>query len=243
MNCRSKQILFGSSKLQRRRMSAPAFSLVEAVAALIILALISSSVLVVINRCIVSAADSELRMQAFEVARDNMETLLSKNSVSEAVDYGSSVKYPDIKWQTTVEIFYEPTMTEQLQIWVRGICSAKYTDTAGQEQTIEMTHWLTTLTKEQLLQMLKQKLSEPNEPKEPNKPFEPNEPNKPYEPNEPNKMSEPNSPVVKPNRPMSESKSGCDALPFCESIKCHLKAGTPGRPTTGEIVRYLRECP
>lgn len=241
MKYRSKQILSRLAVARRRRM--PAFSLVEAVTALIILALISSSVLVVINRCMASATDSELRMQAFEVARDNMETLLSQDSVKEAVEYGTSFKYPEIKWQTTVEIFYEPTMAEQTQIWVRGICSAEYTDAAGQEQKIELTHWLTNLTKEQLLQMLKQKLSEPNEPNGLNEPFEPNEPNKPFEPNEPNKMSEPNSPVVNPNKPVSESKSGCDALPLCESVRCNMKAGTPGRPTTEEIVRFLKECP
>jgi hypothetical protein len=184
-----------------------------------------------------SAADSELRMQAFEVARDNMETLLSKDSVSETVEYGDSVKYPEIKWQTTVEIFYEPTMAEQMQIWARGICSAEYTDTAGNVQTVELTHWLTSLTKEQLLQMFKQKLSEPNEVNEPN---EPNELGEPNEPNEPNK---PNATMAELNKPVPQSESDCDALPFCESIRCHVKAGTPGRPTTEEIVRFLKECP
>jgi hypothetical protein len=190
----------------------PAFSLVEVVTALIILAFISFSVLVVINRCMASAADSELRMQAFEVARDNMETLLSKDSVEEMVEYGSSVKYPEIKWQTTVEMFYEPEASEQMQVWVRGVCSAEYTDAAGEVQTIELTHWLTGLTKEQLIEMLKQKLSEPNEPNEPNK-------------------------------PVPELMVDCGTLPFCESIRCHLKAGTLGELTSEEIVRYLKECP
>ena len=221
MKCRSKQIL----------LFMPAFSLVEVVTALIILALISSSVLVVINRCMASAADSELRMRAFEVARDNMETLLSKNSVEETVEYGSSVKYPEIKWQTTVELFYEPTAMEKMQIWVRGICSAEYTDAEGQAQTIELTHWLTSLTKEQLLEMLKQKLSESNEP------------NKLSEPNEPNRPSEPSVPETGLNKQVPESKTGCDTLPFCESIRCHLKAGTSGRPTSEEIIRCLKECP
>ncbi len=44
-----------------------AFSLVEATTSLIILAFISSSVLVVINRCVAATADSVLRMQAFGV--------------------------------------------------------------------------------------------------------------------------------------------------------------------------------
>jgi hypothetical protein len=205
-------------------MSAPAFSLVEAVTALIILAFISSSVLVVINRCMASAADSELRMRAFEVARDNMETLLYKDSVEEMVEYGSSDKYPEIKWQTTVEMFYEPAVMEQMQIWVRGVCSAEYTDSVGETQTIELTHWLTGLTKEQLLQLLQQEqegLSEPNEP---------------------NKPSEPNEPEPAPDKPAPESNVDCDTLPFCESIMCHLEAGTPGRPTGEELIRYLKEC-
>jgi hypothetical protein len=136
-----------------------AFSLVEAVTALIILALVSSSVLVVINRCMVSTADSALRMQAFEVARDNMETILSKDSVEEMVEYGSSDKYPAIQWQTAVETFYEP-VTERM--WVKAVCSAEYADTAGDMQTIELTHWLTALTKEQLLEIIaeKQRLAE-----------------------------------------------------------------------------------
>jgi type II secretory pathway pseudopilin PulG len=213
MKCRSKQILL------------PAFSLVEVVTALIILALISSSVMVVINRCMASTADSEMRMRAFEVARDNMEALLSKDSVEQMAEYGSSVKYPEIKWQTTVEVFYEPAVVEQTRIWVRGTCSAEYTDTEGQVQTIELTHWLTGLAKEQALEMLKRKLSEPNEP------------------NEPNEFSEPNELEAGSDKLLLESKVDCDTLPFCESIRCHLKAGTPGRPTTEEIVRCLKECP
>jgi hypothetical protein len=125
-------------------------------------------------------------------------------------------------------MFYEPAVMGQEQLWVRGICSAEYTDAAGEAKTIEMTHWLTSLTKEQLLEMLKQKLSEPNEPNGPG------EPNEPYDPN----LLE-----AEPNEPMSELDVDCDTLPFCESIKCHMKAGTPDRPTTGEIVRYLKECP
>jgi hypothetical protein len=224
MKYRSKQILSRLAVVKLRRM--PAFSLVEAVTALIILALTCSSVLLVINRCMASAADSEIRMQAFEVARDNMEALLSEDVVSETVEYGNSFKYPEIKWQTTVEVFYEPTMAANMQIWVRGICSAEYTDAAGQDQKIELTHWLTSLTREQLLNMLKQKFSGAGEP---NSMSEPNEPNMPSDSNEPNNPSVPKSP--------------CDTLPFCERIKCLLDAGVLGKPTNAEMVRCLKECP
>ena len=76
-----------------RGMKEEAFSLAEVVAALMILAFIVTSVLVVINRYMASAANSVLRMQAFEVARRNMEELLSLNSVSETVEYGESEMY------------------------------------------------------------------------------------------------------------------------------------------------------
>jgi hypothetical protein len=121
--------------------------------ALAILALISSSVLVVINRCVISATDSALRMHCFEVARDNMEKLLVSESVKETLEYGDSDKYPGIKWQTAVETFYEPITA---RMWVRGVCSAEYIDSAGQTQTVELTHWIADVTKEQLLQILQQ---------------------------------------------------------------------------------------
>ena len=140
MMCRSKKTA-----------TKPAFSLVEVLTALAILALISSSVLVVINRGVASAADSALRIQAFEVARENMEKLLASTSVKENVEYGQSNKHPEITWQTVVETFYEPITS---RMWVRGVCSAEYRDTEGQEQKVELTHWLTGLTKEQLLEIM-----------------------------------------------------------------------------------------
>lgn len=129
-----------------------AFSLVEILTALAILALMSSSVLVVVNRCIASAANAALQMHAFEVARENMENLLASDSVEEGVDYGNSEKYPEVAWQTIIETFYEPITS---RMWIRGISSAQYIDTEGQEQNIELIHWLTDVTKEQFLQLMK----------------------------------------------------------------------------------------
>lgn len=137
-----------------------AFTLTEVMTALVILAIVSSSVLVVINRCVASAADSTLRMQAFEVARDNMEKLLSSGSVEETADYGDSDNYPGIKWQTVVETFYEPITA---RMWVRAVCSSEFTDSTGETQTIELTHWLTDVTKAQLLQIMEQQEQEQQE--------------------------------------------------------------------------------
>lgn len=137
----------------RRLYAKGAFSLVEVVAALVILAFVSTSVLVVFNRYMESAADSVLRMQAFEVARTNMEELLTLDSVTESVEYGNSDRYPDIEWQTVVETFYEPLTS---RMWIQAICSAEYIDSEGEVQTVELTHWLTDVTKTQLLKILAQ---------------------------------------------------------------------------------------
>lgn len=150
MKCDSKK--FETQKKWRVR---PAFSLIEAMTAMTILAIIASSVLVVIDRCTVSASESLWRNRAFETARENMETLLAADTVTEKVEYGESEKYPQIQWQTTVEMFTEPTSS---QMWAKAVCSAEYSDTAGEIQTIELTHWLTNITKEQLIELGKKKM-------------------------------------------------------------------------------------
>jgi len=130
MKCRSK-------KIATKR----AFSLVEVLTALAVLALISSSVLVVINRCVASAADSALRIQAFEVARENMEKLLASTSLEEGVEYGESDKYPEITWTTIVETFYEPITA---RMWARGVCSAEYKIRKGRSRRLSLpTGWPT----------------------------------------------------------------------------------------------------
>jgi hypothetical protein len=45
-------------------------------------------------------------------------------------------------------------------MWVRAVCSAEFTDDNGEEQKIELTHWLTSLNKDQILQILEQKQRE-----------------------------------------------------------------------------------
>lgn len=126
----------------------------ETVTAVVILGIVCSGVLAVFNRCMDSVADSKKKMQALEVARDNMENLLTRNSVQEKVEYGTSDKYPGIEWETKVEPFYEP-VTDQM--WVRAICRAEYNDSEDKEKEIELEHWITSLSKDQLLEMIKQK--------------------------------------------------------------------------------------
>jgi len=129
------------------------FTLVEVVCALAVLALASSSVLVVIDRCVSAASDSAVRMEAFELVRENLEKILVRDSVDESVDYGTSDKYPDISWQTVIEGFSEPVTS---QMWVRAVCAAEYVDSKGEKQKIELVHWLTQLTDQQAGQLVSQ---------------------------------------------------------------------------------------
>jgi prepilin-type N-terminal cleavage/methylation domain-containing protein len=134
-----------------------AFSLIEVLTALTILALVATSVIVVIDRSICSAADSQLQMQAFEVAHENMEALLCKTSVEQIRDSGISNKYPGISWQTVVETFFEPITA---RMWLRGVCRADYTDSKNRQQTVELTNWLTGLSTMELLQIMWQQEEE-----------------------------------------------------------------------------------
>lgn len=126
------------------------FSLFEVMTALAILALVSSSVLVVIDRCVISATDSALRMDAFKLARENMEEILAADSVTETVEYGTSDAYGDMAWQTVVEAFPEPATGN---MWIRAISSAEYVDSAGETQTVELEHWIAELTDQQADQL------------------------------------------------------------------------------------------
>jgi prepilin-type N-terminal cleavage/methylation domain-containing protein len=140
-----------------RRKNRPAFTLIEVVTAIAILAAIVTSVLVVMNRAIATTIDTELKMQAFELARENMEILLASSSVSDMVEFGADEMNPNLEYRIVVESFVEPITS---RMWVRAICSASYTDSTGETQTIELTHWLNNLTNTQIRQINDQKKRE-----------------------------------------------------------------------------------
>ncbi|MHC4754714.1 MAG: hypothetical protein ACYTBP_06175 [Planctomycetota bacterium] len=146
-----------TADLMRQTVRLRGIILIEVMTALIILTIISSSILVVVNRCMKATADSTMKMRAFDIARENMEQLLVLNKVSGTVDYGISDEYPEIQWQTTVETFYEPGGT---RMWVRAICLAEYIDTDEEVQTVELTHWLTNLSKGDMLNILNEQEKE-----------------------------------------------------------------------------------
>ncbi len=152
--CRKQKLKYRSEKKALHPLNGKGFTLAEAAAATMILAFICSGVLVVINRSMESAADVTLQMQAFEIARENMEQLLSTDSVKEYTDFGYSEEHPQIQWRTTVESFYEPITNH---LWIQAVCATEYADSKGELKKIELTHWLTDLSKKQILELLKEK--------------------------------------------------------------------------------------
>jgi len=150
----------GRQRTQNNRLSSVirypsyGFTLVESMAAVTLLAFIGAGIWLIVEQCSLSATDSTQRMRAFEIARDNMEKLLAVTSVEESTEYGTSEKYSDIFWQTTIETFYQPVDS---RMWIRAVASADYTDSAGQTQTISLTQWLTELTDEQVNELADRK--------------------------------------------------------------------------------------
>jgi prepilin-type N-terminal cleavage/methylation domain-containing protein len=133
------------------------FTLIEMSVAIVILGMIVATVFTVINRAVETIGDWQTKMEAFEIARTNMEKLLAQKTLSDTFEYGTSEINPEITWETTVESFYEPVSNK---MWMRAVCTSEYTDSNGLDQKIELTHWLTSLSKKQIMQILEQQQRE-----------------------------------------------------------------------------------
>ena len=134
-----------------------AFTLVEIAVAIVVVGLIVSSAMAIIDRLVGAMTDMRLRSEAFEIARNKMETLLAQSKVQDLTDYGTSETRPDIQWQTTIEPFYEP-ITHQM--WIRAVSSAGFNDSKGKFQSVDLEHWITNLSPQLVKQILDQQKAE-----------------------------------------------------------------------------------
>lgn len=134
-----------------------AFTLVEVAVTIVVVGLIVGSAMSILDRIVGAMGDMRLRADAFELARQNMETLLSEATVQDKTEYGVSEIHPEIQWQTVIEPFYEPITNA---MWVRAVCSAGFNDSKGQYQNIELEHWLTNLSAEVVRQIIQQQKAE-----------------------------------------------------------------------------------
>lgn len=133
------------------------FTIVEVGAALVLLSMLLGSVMVLMNRYVDAVMDMRLRQEAFELARSNMETLLTENRLSDTAEFGTSEINPAIEWSTIVEPFYEPATN---RMWVRAVCTTEFLDTQGEYQLVELEHWITNLTAAQVKQVVAQQQAE-----------------------------------------------------------------------------------
>lgn len=134
-----------------------AFTLVEVAVTIVVVGLIVGSAMSILDRIVGAMGDMRLRADAFELARQNMETLLAEATVQDKTEYGVSEIHPEIQWQTVIEPFYEPITNA---MWVRAVCSAGFNDSKGQYQNIELEHWLTNLSAEVVRQIIQQQKAE-----------------------------------------------------------------------------------
>lgn len=123
-------------------------------AAVTILVIITVSILTITDKCVESMIDNELKIQAFKIARQNMESLLSESSVSEMIEFGSLEENPGIEWELKVEASMDTPGNEW---WLKAISTASYPSPGGDREYIELTHWLTDLTDAQVKQIEKQR--------------------------------------------------------------------------------------
>ena len=133
------------------------FTLIEMTVALVILGMIIASIFTIINRCVDTVVDCQIKMEAFNIARGNMEKLLAQKSLSDTFEYGTSETNPDINWETTVESFYEPVGNK---MWMRAVCTCEFITSNGEEDKVELTHWLTSLSQNQIMQIMEQQQRE-----------------------------------------------------------------------------------
>jgi len=169
ISLRRRKTLFSKIEMITHKIKGTAFTIIEVVVSLAILVVICSTVMIVIKEDMLALGESNLKMQAFEVARENMEKLLTASAVSEMDDYGTSDKNPNIEWETIVEPFSD---SGSGKTWIRAVCSATYSDANVQPQKIELTHWLTDVPDSVAQQMMqdknKQDMNEPNMPADAN---------------------------------------------------------------------------
>lgn len=124
---------------------------------IVVVGLIVGSAMSILDRIVGAMGDMRLRADAFELARQNMETLLSEATVQDKTEYGVSEIHPEIQWQTVIEPFYEPITNA---MWVRAVCSAGFNDSKGHYQNIELEHWITNLSAEVVRQIIQQQKAE-----------------------------------------------------------------------------------
>ena len=122
------------------------FTLIEAIAALAIVGFVCGTVVLVINNSLDAMTDYQSRLRAIDAARENIELILSNETLPEFSESGISELYPDIEWTRGVEV---ATFPASGKFWLRAFSSANFYNTDGELEEIEFENWLTPLSPQQ----------------------------------------------------------------------------------------------
>jgi len=123
-----------------------AFTLVEALAALVIVGFVCGTVVVVINNCLDAMTDYQSRLRAVDTARENIELILARELLREFSESGINELYPDIEWTSGVEAVAFPASGK---LWLRAFSTANFYNTDGELEEIAFENWLAPLTPQQ----------------------------------------------------------------------------------------------
>ena len=238
MICLSDKIELNTKKNRK------AFTLMEVVMAVMIIGVIITSIMTVMNQCIAAAIDSRTNMQAFEIVRNNMETLLAENKLAEKIEFGISEANPDIQWETLIETFTEPITNS---MWLQAACSATYTDQNGEFQTVELKHWLSEVSPA-LQKKLKDQEQKERELMEQydtdDKKPEPDDPDSDYDGDyDGDGIPDINDNCPATPNPGQEDFNGDGTGDACDNIYCGKTIGEIIAMPSGERNTFIKNCP
>ena len=116
-----------------------AFTLVEAMAALLVMGIVTGGVVVTISNCLNSMINMRLEEEAVNLASENMEYLLAKKQISEFVESGTDEINPDLSWEIGFEVAEFPSTGK---LWVRAFSTASYYNSENEYKEIQFEDWL-----------------------------------------------------------------------------------------------------
>ena len=116
-----------------------AFTLVEAMAALLVMGIVTGGGVVTISNCLNSMINMRLEEEAVNLASENMEYLLAKKQISEFVESGTDEINPDLSWEIGFEVAEFPSTGK---LWVRAFSTASYYNSENEYKEIQFEDWL-----------------------------------------------------------------------------------------------------
>ncbi|AQQ09381.1 hypothetical protein L21SP3_01185 [Sedimentisphaera cyanobacteriorum] len=131
-----------------------AFTLLESMAALFVMGIVTTGVMVTISNCINSMTDMRLEQEAVKLARENMEYLLAESNVREYVESGVDEYNTNLSWEMGYEVKTFPDTDQQ---WVMAFSVVEYYNSENELESVELENWLAKLSMRESQQLEEQR--------------------------------------------------------------------------------------